>query len=174
MMPSRHVHSHVTYEKIAELFSLGMTYTQIADRLNCSKDTIFFRLRRARKDPEVARRDLEQRTCKCGRSKRPSFTACFWCRYGKPDPRSKDWDGSAAVQQLLQLVEAKQEADPCEMNVQCECGRRLKSIKAQACILCEGTSEELDQIMATERGISVEELRRKLGKGIHGKSRWVA
>jgi hypothetical protein len=33
------------------------------------------------------------------------------------------------------------------------------SAKAHACILCQGTGEELDQLIAAERGISVERLR---------------
>ena len=145
------IHNHVTYEKIAELFAAGVTYADIAKRLGCSKDTVFFRLRRARKaDPETAQRDREQRTCVCGRTKRPSFSACCWCRGRKSSSQPKH---------ECRPTEEPADRPKCETNTQCPCGRRIMSAKAHACILCQGTGEELDQLIAAERGISVERLR---------------
>ena len=154
------VHNHVTYERIAELFAAGVTYADIARRLGCSKDTIFFRLRRARRaDPEAAQRDLEQRTCKCGRTKRPSFSECCWCRGRKPS--APKYSCNDAGQFLLRLKPTEEHADrpKCETNALCPCGLRVMAATAHACVLCQGTGEELDRLMAAERGISVERLR---------------
>jgi hypothetical protein len=167
-------YTHITYEKIAQLFALGMTYTEIAGRLGCCVHTIFFRMRRAcETDPKIAIQRLEQRTCKCGRHKRPSFSECYWCRHGKTRP-THGWNSGGAVQQALPLAERKPEATPpprCEVNVQCECGRRIRAANAHACVLCQGTSDELDQLMAANRGISVEKLRRQLRRYWNEKKR---
>jgi hypothetical protein len=159
--------ARVTLEKITLLREQGMNYTQIAERLRCTVWTIFARLRKARKaDPKIAKRDTAQRTCKCGRRKRPYFTECSWCRYKKSRPQ---WDSRDAIQQALQLVEELPEArERIELCAPCPCGRldgRGKPRIASGpnhCILCEGTSEKLDQLMAAERGISIESLRKQL------------
>jgi hypothetical protein len=64
------------------------------------------------------------------------------------------------------------EQPECETNTECQCGRldghgnpRITS-GPNRCILCEGTSEKLDQLMAAERGISVEEMRRLLAEDL--------
>jgi hypothetical protein len=159
--------THVTHEKIVLLHEDGLSYAQIAKRLRCNVWTIFARLRKARKsDPKIAKRDTAQRTCKCGRRKRPYFTECSWCRYKKSRPQ---WDSGDAVQQALRLVEEQPEAqDRRELNAPCPCGRsdehgnpRIAS-GPNRCILCEGTSEKLDRLMAAERGISIESLRKLL------------
>jgi len=166
--------TQVTHEKVAELFALGMTGAEIARKLHCGQATIYLRMRKARRsDPEIVRRDLEQRTCECGQRKRPSAAKCAYCLYGKWRPQSKPWYSGEAVQQDLRLAEEKPEAaeqpevaGQPEVNVRCQCGRRPKAAKAHGCILCQGTSEELDQLMAAERGISVEEMRRLLDEDL--------
>jgi hypothetical protein len=164
--------TQVTNEGVAELVAAGMTYREIAGKLNCCEATLYVRLRKARRsNPEIARQDLERRTCECGKPKRPSSEKCAYCLYGKSRPQSKPWQSCEAVQQDLRLVEeepevtehpeATEQAED-EENVRCKCGRRDKSATAQACVLCEGTGEKLDRLMAANRGISLEELRSEL------------
>jgi Homeodomain-like domain len=178
----------VTNEGIAELLAVGITCKEIAGKLNCSESTIYLRMRKARRsNPEIARQDMEQRTCECGQPKRPSSEKCAYCTFGKSRPKSRPWVSGEAVQQDLRLVEEKPEATEQpeataqpdqEENVKCQCGRldregkpRIKSVTAQACIACEGTSEELDRLMAANRGISVQELRRKYRFQKYGQKR---
>jgi hypothetical protein len=172
----------VTNESIAELLALGVRCKEIAGRLNCCESTLYARMREFRRsNPEIARLDQDLRTCECGLPKRPSSAKCSYCTLGKSRPKSRLWVSGEAVQQDLRLVEEKPEAtaqpDP-EENVKCQCGRldregkpRIKSVTAQACIACEGTSEELDRLMAANRGISVQELRRKYRFQKYGQKR---
>jgi len=76
--------AHVTAERIMELQQTGMAASAIAQRLGCTRDTVYDRLRVFRRSsPEASRADDALRTCGCGRRKRPTNAACTWCKTGR-------------------------------------------------------------------------------------------
>ena len=77
----------VTVERILELQAEGLTAGQIGERLGCTQDTIFGRLRKLRRSsPEASRMDESLRTCSCGRRKWPTKPRCWYCEKGRKCP----------------------------------------------------------------------------------------
>ena len=81
----------VTESAILELQSQGLTATQIGERLECSSDLVFKRLRELRNSGDAeAAEDLRLRTCACGRRKiatRPICTRCTWNAHRRKKPQ---------------------------------------------------------------------------------------
>jgi uncharacterized protein (DUF433 family) len=70
----------VTVERILELQAQGLTGDQIGERFNCTRHTVYGRLRKWRREhPEVAAQHNASRTCECGRSKWASRLVCNFC-----------------------------------------------------------------------------------------------